>query len=112
MDSTKTGRLIRTLRIKSGLTQKQLADRINVTDKAVSKWETGGGCPDISMISALAEVFGTDAASLLAGEINENESEIGNMKKLRFYICPDCGNIIFSSSEASVSCCGNKLSPS
>ena len=91
MDQIKTGRLIRELRLKSGLTQKQLADRINVTDKAVSKWETGGGCPDISVLSALAEVFGADISSLLAGEINENESEIGNMKKMKFYICPDCG---------------------
>lgn len=111
MDSIKTGRLIRELRTKAGLTQKQLADRLNVTDKAVSKWETGGGCPDISVITALAELFGADVSSLLAGEINQNESEIGNMKKMKFYICPDCGNIIFSSSEATVSCCGKKLSP-
>lgn len=110
MDQIKTGQIIRTLRMRAGLTQKQLADMLNVTDKAVSKWETGGGCPDISMLTDLADIFGADIHALLSGEINENESEAGNMKKLKFYVCPDCGNIVFSSSEAAVSCCGKKLS--
>ena len=110
MDHEKTGELIREFRIKKGLTQKQLAERINVSDKAVSKWECGNGCPDVSLLTALAEVFGTDTGVLLSGEIDKNESEKGNMKKLRFYVCKDCGNILTATSEAAVTCCGNRLS--
>lgn len=109
MDQIKTGELIKRLRCEKGLTQKQLAEMINVSDKAVSKWECGNGCPDISLISALAEVFGTDSDTLLSGEIDKNESEKGNMKKIKFYVCKDCGNIITATSEAAVSCCGSKL---
>jgi transcriptional regulator with XRE-family HTH domain len=111
MDQVKTGELIRRFRTEMGLTQKQLAERINVSDKAVSKWERGNGCPDVSLLSALAEVFGTDVQVLLSGEIDKNESEKGNMKKIKFYVCSKCGNIITSTSEAAVTCCGNKLTP-
>ena len=104
-----TGAIIRELRLEKGLTQKQLAEMINVSDKAVSKWECGGGCPDISLIEGLAEVLGTDTATLLSGEKNLKEGEKGNMKKLRFYICKSCGNVITATSDASVSCCGSRL---
>ena len=110
MDPVKTGRLIRKLRTAHAMTQKQLAERIHVGDKAVSKWENGKGCPDISLLNALAEVFGTDISILLSGEIRKNESENGNMRKVRFYVCGCCGNIIAASSEAAVTCCGSKLS--
>ena len=109
MDQIRTGALIREFRIKSGLTQKQLAERLNVSDKAVSKWECANGCPDISMLTELADIFGTDVQTLLAGKIDFNESEVGNMKKLKFYICGTCGNIITATSDANVTCCGNKL---
>ncbi|MBQ9898489.1 MAG: helix-turn-helix domain-containing protein [Ruminococcus sp.] len=109
MDQVKTGELIRRFRTELGLTQKELAERINVSGKAVSKWETGNGCPDVSLLSALAEVFGTDIHTLLTGEIYKNESEAGNMKKLRFYVCRECGNIITSTSDAAVTCCGSRL---
>ena len=88
MDQIRTGSLIRKLRLKMGLTQKELAERINVSDKAVSKWECGSGCPDVSLLSVLAEVFGTDIEVLLTGEIEKNEKENGNMKKMKFYV--DC----------------------
>ena len=110
MDQIRTGELIRQLRTKMGLTQKQLAERISVSDKAVSKWERGSGCPDVSLLAALSEVFGTDIQVLLTGELNKNEMEKGNMKKLKFYVCRECGNIITSASEAAVSCCGSRLS--
>ena len=110
MDQIKTGMLIRKLRTESGLTQKQLAERLNVSDKAVSKWELGNGCPDISLLTELAQVFAVDVQVLLTGKIDQNESENGNMKKLRFYVCPKCGNIITATSDAAVTCCGNKLS--
>lgn len=111
MDQIKTGELIKRFRTEMGLTQKQLAEQINVSDKAVSKWECGKGCPDISLIGELADVFGTDISVLLNGEANINESEKGDMKKIKFYVCKDCGNIITAVSEAAVSCCGSKLSP-
>ena len=109
MDQKRTGEMIRQLRTEMKLTQKQLAERINVSDKAVSKWERGNGCPDIGLLSSLAEVFGTDVNVLLTGKINLNESEKGDMKKIRFYVCPKCGNIITSSSEADITCCGSRL---
>lgn len=109
MDQVKTGAVIKHFRTALGLTQRELAERINVSAKAISKWETGNGCPDVSLLSVLAEVFGTDIQVLLTGEIDKNESEVGNMKKLRFYVCKDCGNIVTATSEASVTCCGTKL---
>ena len=109
MDQEKTGELIRTLRNEKKLTQKQLAERLNVSDKAVSKWERGHGCPDISILSGLAGILGTDIGVLLSGNIDIKESEKGNMKKLKFYVCPKCGNIITATSEAFVTCCGSKL---
>ena len=109
MDQIKTGALIRQLRLDSGMTQKQLAEALCVSDKAVSKWECGNGCPDVSLLAELSAVFGTDVQTLLSGCINKNESEKGNMKKLKFYVCKECGNIITATSEAAVTCCGNKL---
>ena len=109
MDQIKTGLLIRKLRLDSGLTQKQLADKLSVSDKAVSKWECGNGSPGISLMSSLAEILSTDIQTLLTGEVNKNESEKGNMKKLKFYVCSECGNIITATSEAAVTCCGSRL---
>lgn len=109
MDQIKIGELIRLLRTKNKLTQKQLAEQINVSDKAVSKWETGKGCPDISLLTELAAVFQIDLQTILNGKIDQKESETGNMKKMRFYVCPGCGNVITSTSEANISCCGKKL---
>ena len=111
MDQIKTGELIRQLRTKMGLTQKQLAERLCVSDKAVSKWECGNGCPDVSLLADLADVFGTDIRVLLAGGMDKNESENGNMKKVRFFVCGDCGNIITATSDAAVTCCGSRLDP-
>lgn len=110
MENT-TGSLIRKLRLEAKLTQKQLADMLMVSDKAVSKWENDKGIPDIVILSRLSDVLHTDMQMLLNGKMNENESENGNMKKMNFYVCPDCGNIITSTSEAGVMCCGKKLAP-
>ena len=108
-DQVRTGKLIKLFRTKLGLTQKELAERICVSDKSVSKWECGNGCPDVSLLSALAEVFGIDVRVLLAGEIDKNEKEKGDMKKMKFYVCSECGNIITAAADAAVTCCGNKL---
>lgn len=111
MDQIKTGWLIRTLRVQRGLTQRSLAAAIGVGDKAVSKWERGLGCPDVSLLPDLSRVLGVGLEALLSGQLDANDQERGNMKKLKFYVCPDCGNLITSASEASVSCCGRTLLP-
>lgn len=111
MDCRKTGELIRKLRIQRGFTQSSLARLMNISDKTVSKWERGLGCPDISLLLQLSNVLGVDTDTLLSGQLEENQVQGGNMKKLNFYYCPQCRNIITSSSEASVSCCGIKLDP-
>ncbi len=111
MDQTKTGGLIRALRTQKGLTQKELAEAIGVGDKAVSKWERGLGCPDVSLLPELSRVLGVGLEALLSGQIDANDQERGNMKKLNFYVCPDCGNLITAATEAGVSCCGRTLLP-
>lgn len=112
MDQIKTGAIIRKLRTDRRMTQMELAGMLNVSDKAVSKWECGKGCPDISLLSALADLFQIDVRVLLNGVIDEKEEEKGNMKKLKFYVCPHCGNIITATSEAAVTCCGSQLTAS
>lgn len=111
MDQMKTGAVIRTRRTEMGMTQKQLAARLHVSDKAVSKWETGSGCPDIALLAELAAILELDMQLLISGEIEKNESEKGNMKKTKFYVCKSCGNIITATSDAAVSCCGGKCAP-
>jgi len=68
MDKEKTGQLITELRKEKGLTQKQLAEALNVTDKAVSKWERGLSFPDISMLEPLSDLLGISIMEILAGE--------------------------------------------
>ena len=111
MDNAKIGSLIYRLRKENGYTQLQLAEILNISDKTVSKWERAQGCPDISLLKSLSEVFGVDMEKLLAGELDENKKSAGNMRKMNFYICPVCGNIIHSVGEAVISCCGITLPP-
>ena len=111
MDQTKTGGLIRALRTQKGLTQKALAETVGVGDKAVSKWERGLGCPDVSLLPELSRVLGVGLETLLTGRLDANDQERGNMKKLNFYVCPDCGSLITAAAEAGVSCCGRTLLP-
>lgn len=111
MDQIKTGELIRKLRTEKGLTQKQLADEIGVCDKAVSKWECGRGCPDLSLLAVLSDIFGTDIGTLISGEMCVSEKEGENMKRIAFYVCPECGNVVTSSGKAEIVCCGKKLIP-
>ena len=109
MNQVKTGGLIRAARLKNGMTQLQLAEKLSVSDKAVSKWERGCGCPDLSTLPLLADVLGIDMAALLTGDLEENDMGNGDLRKLKFYVCPTCGNLLFAADEAQVSCCGQKL---
>ena len=111
MNNYVTGGAIRLLREKKGYTQKQLAERLMVSDKAVSKWESGRGVPDISLIEPLAKNLCISVAELLSGECIQNTNRHGNMNKSRFYVCPVCGNVIFAAGEGAFSCCGVQLPP-
>lgn len=103
------GEMIRRLRRERNMTQRQLADMMNLSDKTVSKWERGLGCPDISVLSQLAEILGITLDKLLAGILPENTFVEGNMKKSKFYVCASCGNVTVSTGNADVACCGRKL---
>ena len=104
-----TGKTIKTLREKHGITQKALAEKINVSDKTISKWETNKGLPDIGIVEELAKALGVSLTELLTGDLKTNENTSGNMKKIQFYICPICGNIITAVGEGEFSCCGIRL---
>ena len=110
MDCNKVGKLIFSLRKEKGLTQKQLADAMNISDKTISKWERGLGCPDVSLLHELSEILKINIEQILLGDLNPNDTDGGNMKKIQFYISPTCGNVITSTGEAELSCCGRKLS--
>ena len=109
MDCLKIGELIKDIRIEKNMTQKQLANKLNVTDKAISKWERGLGCPDISLIEELSSILNININTILHGELEVNKKDGGNMKRTTFYICEVCNNLITASNSADLSCCGRKL---
>ena len=109
MNKYVTGAFIKELREKRGLTQNELAQRLCVSDKAVSKWETGKGYPDISLLQPLAETFCISVAQLLSGNDVKNTNVSSNALKTKFYVCPVCGNVITAMGEASIYCHGIEL---
>lgn len=109
MNTYITGSTIKKMREKKGITQSQLADMISVSDKAVSRWETGKGFPDITLVEPLASALGISVIELFSGESVFNKNTSGNMIRSSFYICPVCANIIHSLGKAVVSCCGITL---
>ncbi len=111
MDRYVTGDVIRALREKKGLTQEELAQRIFVSGKAVSKWETGKGYPDISLLEPLAAALGISVIELLSGQHVRNRNRAANMARGKWYVCPVCGNVLWAAGEAVVSCCGITLPP-
>ena len=111
MDKYVTGAVIRKLRENKKMTQEELAQKIFVSSTAVSKWETGQGFPDISLLEPLAQALGISVIELLSGEDIRNLNRSSNIAKSKFYVCPVCGNVIFASGETVVSCCGLTLPP-
>lgn len=111
MDQYVTGTMIKRLREERGMTQAQLAERIFVSDKTVSKWETGRGYPDITLLEPLAAALGVSVIELFKGCGVVNKNRAFNLLKMKFYVCPVCGNVIMSVGEAVVSCCGITLPP-
>ena len=106
-----TGSMMKRLRESRGMTQLQLAERLNVSDKAVSKWETGRGYPDITLVEPLAAALGASVIELFAGQNVVNTNRAFHLLKTKFYVCPLCGNVVQSVGEAVVSCCGITLPP-
>ncbi len=106
-----TAETIKTLREGRSLTQRALAEAVGVTDKAVSKWESGRGLPDISLVEPLAAALGVSVAELLTGDVRQNANRAGNPLRARFYVCPICGNVVYALGEGSFSCCGVSLLP-
>ena len=109
MDCKKIGSLIYELRKDKNMTQKQIADLMNISDKTISKWERGLGCPDISLLPELSQILGVSIDQILLGQINLNDLVGGNMNKLKFYVCPQCRNLITTTGNATISCCGKTL---
>ena len=111
MDHYVTGAVIKALREKKMLTQAQLADQLGVSDKTISKWETGRGLPDITLLEPLAGALSVSVPELLSGQTLSNRNRGGNMLRGKFYVCPVCGNVIHATGEAMLSCCGVSLPP-
>ena len=109
MNTYITSTTIKQLREKRNLTQAELADRIGVSSKTVSKWETAKGLPDISLLQPLAQALGISVIELMNGEHIINQNTAANMLRSKFHICPLCGNVIHSTGDAVVSCCGITL---
>ena len=109
MNNYVTGATIKQLRESRNLTQAELAEKIGVSSKTVSKWETAKGLPDISLLQPLAQALGISVIELMNGEQITNRNVSSNMLKTKFYVCPVCGNILHSMGDAVVSCCGITL---
>ena len=104
-----TGAAVKQLREKRNLTQAELADRIGVSAKTISKWETAKGLPDVSLLEPLAKALNISVIELMNGEQVTNRNVSANMLRSKFYVCPVCGNIIHSMGDSLMSCCGITL---
>ena len=111
MNQYVTGTVIKDLREKKNMTQAELAEKLGVSDKTVSKWETAKGYPDISLLEPIAKVLGVSVTELISGNAVYNANVSANMLRSKFYVCPICGNILHSMGEAVVQCHGILLTP-
>lgn len=111
MNQYLTGTVIKELRSKRSMTQTELAERLCVSDKTISKWETGKGYPDITLLEPIAEIFSVSVTELLSGSAVKNSNVSANMLRSNFYVCPICGNIFHSMGEAVIQCHGIQLNP-
>ena len=111
MDSYLTGQTIKRLREAKNMTQAELADRIGVSSKAVSKWETSKGLPDISLMEPLSRALGVSVVELMSGVTVSNKNLSANLLRTQVYVCPVCGNVLHATGAAVISCCGIALPP-
>ena len=111
MNQYVTGSVIKELREKNHMTQAELAEKLCVSDKTISKWETGKGYPDISLLEPIAKIFGVSITELISGNAINNVNVSANMLRSNFYVCPVCGNIIHGMGQAVIHCHGILLTP-
>jgi len=111
MNQYVTGAVIKELREKHQFTQAELAKKLNISDKTVSKWETAKGYPDISLLEPIAKIFGISVTELISGNAVNNVNVSANVMRSKFYVCPVCGNSIHSMGEAVIQCHGIILTP-
>ena len=111
MNTYVTSAAIKALREKQNLTQAELADRIGVSSKTISKWETAKGLPDISLLQPLAQALNISVIELMNGQPIVNRNTSANMLRSKFYVCPLCGNVLCSTGNSLISCCGITLPP-
>ena len=112
MNQYVTGAVIKEMREKNKMTQLQFADRIGVSDKTVSKWETAKGYPDITLLEPIADALGISVTELISGQQIKNANVSANMIHSKFYVCPVCGNVIHGMGETVIHCHGIQLNPS
>ena len=111
MNTYVTGNTIKLLREAKHMTQAELGDNIGVSSKTISKWETAKGLPDISLLQPLSQALGDSLPELMNGEHIINRNTCANLLRSKFYVCPLCGNILHSTGDALISCCGIRLPP-
>ena len=111
MNQYVTGAVIKSLREQKKITQLQLAEKLGVSDKTISKWETGKGYPDITLLEPIADAFSVSVTELISGNTVTNSNVSSNMMRSHFFVCPVCGNIIHSMGEAVIQCHGVQLHP-
>ena len=111
MNQYVTGAVIKRLREERNMTQLQLAEKLAVSAKTVSKWETAKGYPDITLLEPLADVLRVSVTELISGNTVTNSNVSANMLRSHFYVCPVCGNIIHSMGETVIQCHGLQLQP-
>ena len=109
MNTYVTSTTIKQLREKRNMTQAELAQKIGVSSKTISKWETAKGLPDITLLQPLAQALGISLIELMNGEHIINKNTSGNMLRCKFHVCPLCGNVIHSTGNSVISCCGITL---
>ena len=111
MNTYVTSTTIKQLREKRNLTQAELAERIGGSSKTITKWETAKGLPDISLLQPLAQALNISVIELMSGEQIINQNTSANMLRSKFYVCPVCGNVLHSTGNSVISCCGITLPP-
>lgn len=104
-----TGEIIKKFREQEGMTQSQLAEKLMVSNKTISKWENGKGLPDISLLDELAKALNVSLIELMSGDVVSNSNATNSMAKTKWYVCPACGNVIHAMGDAVISCCGITL---
>ena len=105
------GEVLKQHREECKMTQEFVAESIGVSRQAVSKWETGAGLPDVSLLKDISALYDVDIEKILDGNLEEKGVEVGNMKRMKFTRCVHCGNIFWSTGGGEISCCGRKLTP-